>query len=200
MKTLVFGATGLIGKELSILLQRDHDVFGAVRTLNKTNIQELLLENGNIKDQQFDGVYCCLGTTIKKAKSKEAFKSIDLDMVVDSFNYAKKNGAKFFCVVSALGADSNSKIFYNKVKGQMEESLKATDMKVIIVRPSLLLGKREEFRFAEIIGSKLFSNLKSITPKKYKYLTPIKATEVAKAMIELSINGTTDVDIEFKII
>lgn len=201
MKLLVFGSTGLVGRELTNqLLKRSHEVHSAVRSLNSTKAQEHLMGENLIKDLSFDGVYCCLGTTIKKAKSKEAFKDVDYHLIKKTYEYAKKNGASFFCVISALGADSNSKVFYNKIKGELEDSLEKGSMKIIIVRPSLLVGKREEFRPGELIGIKLFGNIKKFTPSKYKHLAPIKVESVANSMIDLSLNGNTDIKIEYKIL
>ena len=200
MKLLIFGATGLVGTQLTNQLISTHEVHTAVRKLGTTKGQEHLLNDELIKDNEFDGVYCCLGTTIKKAKSKEAFKEIDYKLIKKTYEYSKKNKASFFCVISALGADSNSKVFYNKIKGQLEDSLEKSSMKIIIVRPSLLVGEREEFRIGEYIGIKIFGNIKKITPKRFKHLVPIRVESVAKSMVDLSLTGSTEIQIEYKII
>ena len=97
-----------------------------------------------------DAGLCALGTTIKKAGSKEAFSAIDHELVIRVAKICKSLGAKNFGVVSALGASKESKIFYNKVKGEMEEDLaKINFLTLTILRPSLLLGERNEFRLGE---------------------------------------------------
>ena len=130
-----------------------------------------------------DHVFSCLGTTIKKAGSEQEFRKVDYDYVVNSAKISLQNGAKKIFVVSALGADKNSFIFYNKVKGEMEEAITALSYQsTFFFRPSLLLGERTEVRNGEKIGE-AFGNLISfalVGPlKKYK---PIKALSVAKAM------------------
>lgn len=130
-----------------------------------------------------DHVFSCLGTTIKKAGSEEEFRKVDYDYVVNSAKISLQNGAKKIFIVSALGADKNSLIFYSRVKGEMEEAVTALSYQsIFFFRPSLLLGERAEVRNGEKMGE-FFGNLISfalIGPfKKYK---PIKAISVAKAM------------------
>ncbi len=97
-----------------------------------------------------DIAYCCLGTTIKQAGSEPAFRAVDLDMVVAFAKRAREMGARHLIVISALGADRRSSIFYNRVKGEMEHALRAQDWpQLTICRPSLLLGERMEPRLAE---------------------------------------------------
>lgn len=104
-----------------------------------------------IEIPQVDDVFCCLGTTIRKAGNQDNFKKVDLDAVVNLARLAQESGAKQFLVVSAVGADSNSKVFYNQVKGQMEDDIRKFGISVKIFRPSLLLGPRREFRFGELL-------------------------------------------------
>lgn len=130
-----------------------------------------------------DVVFCCLGTTMKKAGSKEAFYKVDLQYVVDLAKAAQRNGVRQFSVISAMGADSKSKIFYNHVKGEMETAILMLDFKeLIIFHPSLLLGPREESRFGERVGvvlGKIFSPLLFGSLKKFH---PIHVSRIAKAM------------------
>lgn len=131
-----------------------------------------------------DDVFCALGTTIKKAGSQAAFRAVDCDAVVELGQWAHKNGVKHFAVVSSIGADAGSGNFYLRTKGQMEQRLGQLGLaSLIVVRPSLLLGNRGEFRFGEKAGellSKAFSPLMVGRLKKYK---PIKAIKVACAMV-----------------
>jgi len=103
-----------------------------------------------------DVALCALGSTIKKAGSVEAFKKVDCSLVLSVAEFAKRFGASQFSVISALGADKNSGIFYNKVKGEMEEGLRAMSFELLtIIRLSLLLGERKEKRMAVKIFIKI---------------------------------------------
>lgn len=202
MKFLIFGATGLVGSSLTKQLSQKYQVTAAVR--GSTNEDAKSYKERVINFEEFhsfellpyDGVYCCLGTTIKKAGSKDSFKRVDLDYVLMCYQYALKTKAKFFCVISALGASADSKIFYSKVKGNMESSLDGP-IKTIIVRPSLLIGDREELRIAEKISLILLRPFsKFLTSILGKY-APIKSEDVAKSMIDLSLEGSTPIKIEY---
>ena len=126
-------------------------------------------------------MFCCLGTTIKTAGSKEAFRKVDLDYVVNVAKAAKENGVNHFAVVSAMGADKNSNIFYNKTKGEMEDAIKTIGFNsTYIIRPSLLLGDRKEFRFGELLGKFIMITLSFLIPKKYRAIYDV---QVALAMI-----------------
>lgn len=131
--------------------------------------------------------FCALGTTIKKAKSKENFYKIDHDYVLNFAKWSHSWGACKFLYVSALGADQRSSIFYNKVKGEVEEDLKVIPFEYLgLFRPSVLLGDRKETRLGESIGK---AALKAITSvgilNKYK---PIHDYQVAKAMVHQALN------------
>jgi len=126
--------------------------------------------------------FCTLGTTIKKAGSKEIFSKVDHDYVINFANWVRGLGASKFLYVSAIGSDQESTVFYNQVKGKVEEDLKVIDFNYLgILKPSILLGDRREVRIGEDIG-KIFARI--ITSfgmlKKYK---PIYDHKVAKAMI-----------------
>ena len=130
---------------------------------------------------QVDIAFCCLGTTIKQAGSEEAFRAVDLDMVVAFAKRARELGARHLIVISAIGADPKSSIFYNRVKGEMEQALKAQDWpQLTIVRPSLLLGERLEPRLAE----QLAGPLSRLIPGKYH---GIEVCELARAMWRLAL-------------
>ena len=190
MKTaLVMGPTGLIGSQLLNLLLEE-EIYGSVKVLTRRKIRlehEKLIqirydyewpESGVV---QADHVYCCLGTTIKKAGSQEAFKKIDHDYVIETAQEAKKNGAKKFILVSSLGADIHSKIFYTRIKGEIEAHLAEINYESLhILRPSLLLGSRDELRMGELIGAFVNSAFNFAIPQKYK---GVEAIEVAKAML-----------------
>lgn len=131
-----------------------------------------------------DHVFCCLGTTIRTAGSKEAFTKVDLSYVIRSAEIAKRQGVESFSVVSAMGADSNSYFFYNRVKGKMEIELQKIGFSFLqIFRPSLLLGQRKEFRRGEKLGELFFELFSFAFVKGLKKYQPIHAKTVAQSML-----------------
>lgn len=190
MKTaIVLGANGLVGNELLKLLV-DSSQHKSIHVLGRSkpsiNHSKVIFEafDFNKPDKNKlvgDVLFCCLGTTIKKAGSQEEFRKVDYDYVIHTAKFAHENGIKSMVVISAMGANANSGIFYNRVKGEMEKDLTGIGFeKLIIVRPSLLLGHRKEFRLGELISQKMVSVLNFLIPSKYK---GIKAEQVAKAML-----------------
>lgn len=198
-KAIIVGASGLIGKFcLSYLLMDKNYTEVIVISRQALPIKDQKLKNIVCDFDELekyaneliaDDVFCCLGTTIKVAGTKENFKKVDLQYPINVANITKRNGATKFLVVSAMGADKNSSIFYNQVKGEMEEQLKSVGFKgLYIFRPSLLLGLRKEFRLGEriaIISSKLWAPILSVFAKQYK---PIDAMVVAHAMYQKAID------------
>ena len=190
MKTaIVLGATGLIGKKVTEhLLKNDSysTVIILVRkplNINHPKLKQHIFNYDAIDNTLLKGddLFCCLGTTIKTAGSKEAFRKVDLDYVVNVAKASKGNGINHFAVVSAMGANKNSTVFYNQIKGEMEESIKAIGFNsTYIIRPSLLLGDRKEFRFGELIGKFFMITLSFLIPKKYRAIYDV---QVAIAMI-----------------
>lgn len=133
--------------------------------------------------------FCALGTTIKKAGSREAFREVDLDLVLSFARKCRELGFPRMGVVSAIGADKNSLLFYSRIKGKMEEALKAMDFEhLVFVRPSLLLGPREEFRRGEYISEKL-ANIFSFAFRgpglRWK---PVPAKAVAEALVRETLS------------
>jgi len=126
--------------------------------------------------------FCALGTTIKKAGSKDKFRKVDHDYVINFAKWVRGLGASKFLYVSAIGSDQKSSVFYNQVKGKVEEDLKLIDFNYLgILQPSILLGDRKEVRIGEDIGKILARVITSVGLfKKYK---PIYDHKVAKAMI-----------------
>jgi uncharacterized protein YbjT (DUF2867 family) len=139
---------------------------------------------------QAHDIYCCLGTTIKKAGSQEAFRTVDFSLVVTTAELMRKQGADQFLVISAMGADSNSKIFYNRTKGEMESALQGLNYPCLrILRPSLLLGNREEFRLGEKIGILLTPVLRPFLLGSLKKYRPVEAQSVAQFMVKVAHDG-----------
>lgn len=124
-----------------------------------------------------DQIVCALGTTIRKAGSRQAFRKVDFDYPLAIARIALAQGASHFLLVSALGANAGSRLFYNRVKGELEAAILALPFRShTIVRPSLLLGKRAEFR----LGEKIAEGLAFLTPETYK---PVSAAAVAEALV-----------------
>ena len=140
-----------------------------------------------------DDVFCCLGTTIKRAGSKVAFRKVDFDYPILIAQLAKLNGAQRFSIVTAMGADAHSSIFYNQVKGEVEQRLAKFDFEsLLIFRPSLLLGNRPERRFGEQIGGVFMRLFSPIIPQKYR---AIEAVKVAEAMLQKTVGATPGVHV-----
>ncbi len=133
-----------------------------------------------------DDVFIALGTTIKVAGSQQAFRAVDFDAVLAVARAAKAVGASRLGVVSALGASVRSKVFYNRVKGEMEDALRQLGFATLIIaRPSLLAGDRKALaqpeRTGEKVGLLAMSLVKAMIPANYR---PIKAEQVAQALID----------------
>ncbi|GLZ84207.1 oxidoreductase [Metapseudomonas resinovorans] len=159
---LLAGATGLTGEHLLDRLLNEPTVARVLAPTRRPLAEHPHLLNpvGPLAEllPQLEGrvdvAFCCLGSTIRQAGSQEAFRAVDLDLVLAFAQRARELGARHFIVISALGANRASSIFYNKVKGEMEEALKAMDWpQLTIARPSLLIGPRSEFRFGERLAA-----------------------------------------------
>ncbi len=187
-RALVVGGTGLVGRELITLLLADerYTVIALVRkplaVIHKRLIQVTF--NFDTPDSTViaaDEIFCCLGTTIKEAGSKPAFYKVDFEYPLSIAQTGFSNGAKKFALVSSMGANKNSGIFYNQTKGAIEEAVTRIGYEsIFIFRPSILLGQRTTFRLGEMIGKMLMRSFDFLIPKKYK---AIHASQVAKAMI-----------------
>ncbi|MBO0938914.1 oxidoreductase [Fibrella sp. HMF5335] len=194
---LVAGATGLIGDLLTHQLV-ESAAFDRVKVLTRKaltwqhpRLQEILFDfdHPNSLLLQADTIFCCLGTTIKKAGSRDAFRKVDYQYPLDIARLGLSNGATQFAIVTAMGADPTSSIFYNQVKGEIERDLTALNYPTLLIfRPSLLLGNRTETRLGERIGSVFMSLFAPLIPAKYK---AIDASQVANAMLQTSGQGLT---------
>ena len=200
---LIAGATGLVGKHLlDMLLQTaEYDkVYVLTRRplgLNDPKVEELVIDFDELLDSESEvslpevrDVFCCLGTTMKKAGSKKAFRKVDYNYPLELATRAAKGGASHYLIVSALGAKKNSFFFYNKVKGEVEEDISkiAAYKAVSIFRPSLILGEREENRRGEGTAKvlmRLFSPVMKGPLRKYR---AIHARSIAKGMLNAARN------------
>jgi uncharacterized protein YbjT (DUF2867 family) len=200
LTALVFGAGGLTGKILTEKLLNDPS-FSHVRIFSRRKsgfthpkAEEVVVnfndENSLAHQLQGDVLFCCLGTTIRTAGSKEAFEKVDYHYPAMLSGLAAKNGVQKFLMISSLGADKDSSNFYYRTKGRAEEAVtKSSIPSVYFFRPSMLLGKREEFRLGEMTGKvvmRIFSFLFIGKLKKYR---AVPAAKVADAMIWFSLHG-----------
>ncbi len=196
---LVAGSTGLIGSQLLELLLDDSRYTRVIAlsrkplSLSHTKLENVVLEADELKnhnDLKADDVYCCLGTTIRQAKSKEAFRKVDFDYPVGLATLLKANGATQFLLVSALGSDKNSRIFYNRVKGEVEEAIdKIGFFTYHIFRPSLLIGPRKDARAGEDAAKIVYKIFGSLIPTKYKGIESIKVARAMQNVAKINIPG-----------
>jgi uncharacterized protein YbjT (DUF2867 family) len=186
---LLAGATGLTGEHLLDRMLNEPTVKRVIAPARRQLAEHPRLDNpvGPLAEliphlvQPVDTVFCCLGTTLKEAGSEEAFRSVDFDLPLALGERGLALGARHYIVVSALGADSQSSIFYSRVKGELEDALRQQGwQQLTIARPSLLLGQREEIRLAELLAAP-FSR---ILPGK---LHGIEAIALARALWRLAL-------------
>ena len=193
-KAVIVGATGLIGKELLHLLL-SAPAYTAITLLVRRptglthpKLQEKvidfdLLEQSDINLTGAD-VFCTLGTTIKKAGTREDFRRVDYAYPLTLGQKAKVQGAKQLLIVTSMGANPSSPIFYNSVKGEIEKALRDLDLPTLqVFRPSLLLGNRDEFRISEKIASVIMRILAPLFLGPLRKYSAIEARSVANAMI-----------------
>jgi len=191
---LIAGATGLVGKFCLQFLLHD-DYYQKVIVLSRKaisfshpKIEEIIVEFDDLEKFKHlivaDHIFCCLGTTMKKAGTKANFRKVDLEYPYELAKLSLSNGATQFNLVSAIGADSRSAIFYNKTKGEIEELISKMDFKSVnIFRPSILLGERTENRPAEKTGIKLMKSVSFLLIGPLSKYKPVEAEKVAKSMV-----------------
>lgn len=196
-KALLLGASGLIGRHCLTLLLQDEAYDEVITPVRKPLPQThpKLTQHGVNFDRlqeytallKANDVFCCLGTTIKKAGSQEAFRRVDFTYAYEAAQLAVNNGAEYFLLVSSLGADANSSVFYSRVKGELENAISALPFAAIsIFQPSLLLGERTEFRLGERIAEPLAKALSFLLLGPLRKYRPIEARTVASAMIKIA--------------
>lgn len=201
---IVLGATGLTG---SILLEKllDDDRYETIKLFSRKEIDGppskvkqfigdiLALENFK-KDFTADEVFCCIGTTAKKTPDKVLYKKIDYGIPVTAAKLSKANGIPTFLVVSALGANARSSIFYSKTKGKMEQAVLSEKIaKTYILQPSIVGGDRQEKRIVEKIGLVVFKLFQPFFFGKLKKYRITKAENIAQAMINLANSKQTEI-------
>lgn len=195
-KVLLVGATGLVGRATLARLLEDPGV-GQVVTLTRRPLADApvtrrlraeVVEFDRLAERPelfaVDQVICALGTTMKQAGSQAAFRRVDHDYVLEVARLARAQGARHFLVVSSLGASPRSRVFYSRVKGEVEADLEALGYPSLsIVRPSLLLGDRAEARPGERLSALMMTWLGPLVPAKVR---GIPADDVARALVRLA--------------
>jgi uncharacterized protein YbjT (DUF2867 family) len=196
---LVIGATGLIGRNL---------VFELLKNPAYTQVTVLVRRDMVIKHEKFHQimldfneleayrekinahhVFCCMGSTSAKTPDKENYRRIDFDIPLKTAQIAFENGAESFLLVSSMGANTQSTIFYSRLKAELEEAVKSIGFKnIFILRPSLLLGNRMESRPLETISQYLMKALNPVFVGPLKLYKAIKGETVAKALMNCALS------------
>jgi uncharacterized protein YbjT (DUF2867 family) len=187
---LLLGATGLVGREVLSLLLNDAGVGRVVVIARRPagashpKLEEHVFDLGEMDAHAdlfaVDQIICALGTTIKVAGSQERFRVVDHDYPLNAARIGKAKGVRHYLLVSSMGANAGSRVFYSRVKGEVERDLIALGYRsTTIARPSLLLGDRSEHR----AGERIAAHFAWLMPPKYK---PIQARDVARALVRLA--------------
>ena len=205
MKTaLIFGSSGLIGNELlkTILLKNNYsNIKIFVRTvpeINNSKVEIIKTDFRNLekyKDKiNGDDCYFCIGTTKKDTPDKNEYRRIEYDLPVNIAIIAKKNSVNSFYYVSSIGASPKASSGYLKNKGEVEEELKNLNFsKLVIIRPSLLVGTRKSFRLGEVIFTPIMNTLTLFAFGSLKKYKPIKIENVVKAMLNISTSNSNKI-------
>ena len=186
---LLVGATGLVGRECLRLLLADPDVMRLVVITRRPlpidvaapKLDACVLDFDRLEEHgelfSVDQIVCALGTTMRRAGTRERFRVVDLGIPLRVAQLGAARGARHFLLVSSLGADARSRIFYNRVKGELEQAVRALGFRSLtIVRPSLLRGKRVERRVRERVAMRVMR----FAPRRWR---PVQASAVAEALV-----------------
>jgi len=194
---LVAGASGLVGGHLLQFLLADAGYTSVVTLARRQlaprhpKLEQRIVDFGSIDAlsnlPNADLVFCCLGTMIKTAGSQEAFRKVDYDYVLGLARAGQRAGAAQFLLVSALGADPASRIFYSRVKGEIEAAVRRLPYQGIqIFRPSFLMGDRAQVRLAERLAVPLARAVAPLLVGPLRRYRPIEAADVARAMVQIA--------------
>ncbi|WP_323751402.1 NAD(P)H-binding protein [Marinobacter sp.] len=193
MKVMVLGSTGLTGGLLVKKLLANPDITTVVAPVRRTlewrhpNLESPVIDFDDMGAHagifDVDVLVCCLGTTIKKAGSQEAFRKVDYSYALNAARLAKEAGAQACILMSAIGASSRSSVFYSRVKGELEDALRALEFSSLsIYQPSLLLGQRQEHRTAESLGMAVMPVANRALVGALRKYRAIEADTIAAAM------------------
>lgn len=194
MKLLLVGASGLVGKQVLQIALEDERVTSVIAPSRRLLLEHPKLQAPVVDFErlvldapwwQADAVICTLGTTMKKAQSPEAFKHVDYDYPLMIARLAKEKGTETFVLNSAIGANANSRFFYNRVKGELERDLRNFDFaSLTYVRPGVIVGKRSESRKKEWVLIQLLRIFGPVLPR-HRRLNP--ARQIAKALLDSAL-------------
>ena len=200
MRILIAGATGLVGSHvLEMALsnpQVEHVIAPVRRTLPEhPRLTTPIISFDNLDTNtdlwNVDAVICALGTTMKLAGTKEAFRKVDYELPLNIATLANEHGCKIFALNSAIGANANSPFFYNRVKGELEDSLKNLSFNSLtLVRPGPIEGERQQKRMNEQMTTFILSRISPLLPDRWK-LNPAK--NIAQALLDSVINPATGI-------
>ena len=203
---IVIGATGLVGRELlkqlnqiescekiTAIVRHEDAELKSLEKVQQFILDDFLLLN----DEDANGyshAFSCLGTTLKKAGSKQNFYNVDYEMNAHFADLFETTDTHYL-LISAMGANAQSKIFYNKVKGELENHIQSLNLKYVsILRPSLLLGERQKQRTLEDMTQKLYRKFSHLVPNTFKY-KPVTAEQVAHTMVDAARTQTDKFEI-----
>ncbi|WP_366291223.1 oxidoreductase [Paenibacillus sp. AN1007] len=202
-KAMVIGATGLVG-ELLVRNLLEHPLYSEVRILIRRRLdlehpalKQHVVDWAHLESQghlfeDIDDLYCCMGTTIKKAGSQEKFREVDYHYPVRAAVLAKQYDVKQMLVISAMGANAASRVFYSRTKGEMEEALSKIGFRSLhIFRPSLILGDRGEKRLGEEFAAKVMKVLDRWMKGRAAKYRAVHASTIAQAMRNIAVVQTT---------
>jgi len=194
---LVFGGNGLVGEQLVRLLLKDPH-YGTIKVFGRHHPDipygnfdffsvDPLKPGEYVTELEGDDIFVCLGTIIKKAKTRENFRKVDFQMPVEIAKTGIQNGVSNFLVISSIGADATSSNFYLRTKGEMEDAIRQFKFrKIAVLRPSMLLGKRKEFRLGEQVGKVLMQLTGYMLWGSLRKYRGIQARDVALSMIRIA--------------
>jgi uncharacterized protein YbjT (DUF2867 family) len=201
-RLLLVGATGLVGSHVLRLALADPSVEQVVAPTRRSLVPEAKLLNPIVDFNQLpqdaewwrvDAVVCTLGTTIRVAGSQEAFYKVDHDHPLEVAYLAHRHGARAFALNSALGADTGSRVFYSRTKGEIERDLQAVGYpSLTLVRPGLIGGARQESRPAEQVAVRLSQWLQPLLPRRYRV---VPAERIAHHLLQASLVGAPGVHV-----
>jgi uncharacterized protein YbjT (DUF2867 family) len=193
---LLVGATGLVGAAVLRQAQDDVRVVRIVAPTRRKLPPHPKLENPLVNFERLpadaalwavDSVICTLGTTIRTAGSQDAFRRVDYDYPLAVARLARQHGAQAFSLNSATGADPGSRFFYNRVKGEVEEALRAVEFpSLTIVRPALIGGERDEFRPAEFVAMRVLRLVEPLLPRPYRI---VPHERIARVLLEAAVTA-----------